>query len=134
METIKSNLEQKAADYANVYLGRIEGHTDHFETLKKLFLKGAEEAFNLVCSSKNIEEKADIVHKILQDNWYVVVSLDTPKQQGWYLGDVPDDETEAYKLYSGVLDIINRTYKAKFNRDLITLRNQDKNQYDESKS
>ncbi len=40
MDTIKSNLEQKAADYANVYLGRIEEHTDHFETLKSYFLKG----------------------------------------------------------------------------------------------
>ena len=126
METIKSNLEQKAADYANVYLGRIEEHTDHFETLKKLFLKGAEEAFSLVCSSQNIEEKSEVVHQILQDNWYVVVSLDPTKRQGWYLGDIPDNETEAYKLFSGVLDIINRTYKTKFNRDLIKLKNDSK--------
>lgn len=133
METIKSDLEQKAAECANVYLGRIEGHTDHFETLKKIFLKGAEEAFNLVCSSKNIEEKADVIHQILRDDWYVVVSLDPTNQCGWYLGDIPDDETEAYKLFSGVLDIINRTYKAKFNRDLIALR-KSKNQDGESKS
>ena len=126
MDTIKSNLEQKAADYANVYLGRIEEHTDHFETLKKLFLKGAEEAFSLVCSSQNIEEKSEVVHQILQDNWYVVVSLDPTKRQGWYLGDIPDNETEAYKLFSGVLDIINRTYKTKFNRDLIKLKNDSK--------
>ncbi|WP_304731507.1 hypothetical protein, partial [Paramuribaculum intestinale] len=117
---------QKAADYANVYLGRIEEHTDHFETLKKLFLKGAEEAFSLVCSSQNIEEKSEVVHQILQDNWYVVVSLDPTKRQGWYLGDIPDNETEAYKLFSGVLDIINRTYKTKFNRDLIKLKNDSK--------
>ncbi|WP_286338765.1 hypothetical protein [Bacteroides caecimuris] len=126
MDTIKSNLEQKAADYANVYLGRIEEHNDHFETLKKLFLKGAEEAFSLVCSSQNIEEKSEVVHQILQDNWYVVVSLDPTKRQGWYLGDIPDNETEAYKLFSGVLDIINRTYKTKFNRDLIKLKNDSK--------
>ena len=126
MDTIKSNLEQKAADYANVYLGRIEEHTDHFETLKKLFLKGVEEAFSLVCSSQNIEEKSEVVHQILQDNWYVVVSLDPTKRQGWYLGDIPDNETEAYKLFSGVLDIINRTYKTKFNRDLIRLKNDSK--------
>lgn len=126
MDTIKSNLEQKAADYANVYLGRIEEHTDHFETLKKLFLKGAEEAFSLVCSSQNIEEKSEVVHQILQDNWYVVVSLDPTKRQGWYLGDIPDNETEAYKLFSGFLDIINRTYKTKFNRDLIKLKNDSK--------
>ena len=126
MDTIKSNLEQKAADYANVYLGRIEEHTDHFETLNKLFLKGAEEAFSLVCSSQNIEEKSEVVHQILQDNWYVVVSLDPTKRQGWYLGDIPDNETEAYKLFSGVLDIINRTYKTKFNRDLIKLKNDSK--------
>lgn len=126
MDTIKSNLEQKAADYANVYLGRIEEHTDHFETLKKLFLKGAEEAFSLVCSSQNIEEKSEVVHQILQDNWYVVVSLDPTKRQGWYLGDIPDNETEAYKLFSGVLDIINRKYKTKFNRDLIKLKNDSK--------
>ena len=126
MDTIKSNLEQRAADYANVYLGRIEEHTDHFETLKKLFLKGAEEAFSLVCSSQNIEEKSEVVHQILQDNWYVVVSLDPTKRQGWYLGDIPDNETEAYKLFSGVLDIINRTYKTKFNRDLIKLKNDSK--------
>lgn len=126
MDTIKSNLEQKAADYANVYLGRIEERTDHFETLKKLFLKGAEEAFSLVCSSQNIEEKSEVVHQILQDNWYVVVSLDPTKRQGWYLGDIPDNETEAYKLFSGVLDIINRTYKTKFNRDLIKLKNDSK--------
>ena len=126
MDTIKSNLEQKAADYANVYLGRIEEHSDHFETLKKLFLKGAEEAFSLVCSSQNIEEKSEVVHQILQDNWYVVVSLDPTKRQGWYLGDIPDNETEAYKLFSGVLDIINRTYKTKFNRDLIKLKNDSK--------
>lgn len=126
MDTIKSNLEQKAADYANVYLGRIEEHTDHFETLKKLFLKGAEEAFSLVCSSQNIEEKSEVVHQILQDNWYVMVSLDPTKRQGWYLGDIPDNETEAYKLFSGVLDIINRTYKTKFNRDLIKLKNDSK--------
>lgn len=126
MDTIKSNLEQKAADYANVYLGRIEEHTDHFETLKKLFLKGAEEAFSLVCSSQNIEEKSEVVHQILQDNWYVVVSLDPTKRQGWYLGYIPDNETEAYKLFSGVLDIINRTYKTKFNRDLIKLKNDSK--------
>ncbi len=126
MDTIKSNLEQKAADYANVYLGRIEEHTDHFETLKKLFLKGVEEAFSLVCSSQNIEEKSEVVHQILQDNWYVVVSLDPTKRQGWYLGDIPDNETEAYKLFSGVLDIINRTYKTKFNRDLIKLKNDSK--------
>lgn len=126
MDTIKSNLEQKAADYANVYLDRIEEHTDHFETLKKLFLKGAEEAFSLVCSSQNIEEKSEVVHQILQDNWYVVVSLDPTKRQGWYLGDIPDNETEAYKLFSGVLDIINRTYKTKFNRDLIKLKNDSK--------
>ena len=113
MDTIKSNLEQKAAEDANVYLGRIEEHTDHFVTLKKLFLKGAEEAFSLVCSSQNIEEKSEVVHQILQDNWYVVVSLDPTKRQGWYLGDIPDNETEAYKLFSGVLDIINRTYKVK---------------------
>lgn len=126
MDTIKSNLEQKAADYTNVYLGRIEEHTDHFETLKKLFLKGVEEAFSLVCSSQNIEEKSEVVHQILQDNWYVVVSLDPTKRQGWYLGDIPDNETEAYKLFSGVLDIINRTYKTKFNRDLIKLKNDSK--------
>lgn len=126
MDTIKSNLEHKAADYANVYLGRIEEHTDHFETLKKLFLKGVEEAFSLVCSSQNIEEKSEVVHQILQDNWYVVVSLDPTKRQGWYLGDIPDNETEAYKLFSGVLDIINRTYKTKFNRDLIKLKNDSK--------
>ena len=126
MDTIKSNLEQKAADYANVYLGRIEEHTDHFETLKKLFLKGAEEAFSLVCSSQNIEEKSEVVHQILQDNWYVVVSLDPTKRQGWYLGDIPDNETEAYKLFSGVLDIINSLYKTKFNRDLIKLKNDSK--------
>jgi len=72
------------------------------------------------------EEKSEVVHQILRDNWYVVVSLDPTKQQGWYLGDIPDDETEAYKLFSGVFDIINRTYKAKFNRDLITLKNNSK--------
>ncbi len=39
------------------------------------------------------------------------------------MGDIPDDEAEAYKLFSGVLDVMNRTYKAKFNRALITLKN-----------
>lgn len=28
----------------HLYLGRIEGHTAHFETLRKVFLKGAEAA------------------------------------------------------------------------------------------
>ncbi len=71
-----------------------------------------------------MEEKLKAVHQILQDNWYVVVCLDPSQQRGWYMGDIPDDETEAYKLFSGVLDIINRTYKAKFNKDLITSINQ----------
>ncbi len=75
-----------------------------------------------------MEEKLKAVHQILRGNWYVAVTLDPPKQQGWYLGDIPDDEAEAYKLFSGVLDIINRTYKAKFNKDLITSRNQNDNQ------
>lgn len=37
-------IEQLATDCANHYLGRIEGHTDHFETLRKVFLKGYEQA------------------------------------------------------------------------------------------
>lgn len=123
METIKSELEQMATKYANLYLGRIEGYTDHFETLKKLFLKSAEETFNLIYSSKTIEEKSKIVNQILQDNWHVVVGLDPTNKTDWYLGDIPDDEAEAYMLFCGVFEIINRTYKAKFNRDLITFKN-----------
>lgn len=37
-------LEELATDCVNHYLGRIEGYTDHFETLRKVFLKGAEAA------------------------------------------------------------------------------------------
>ncbi len=70
-----------------------------------------------------MEEKLKAVHQILQDDWYVVVCLDPTQQRGWYMGDIPDDEAEAYKLFSGVLDVMNRTYKAKFNRALITLKN-----------
>lgn len=35
-------IEQHASDCANLYLGRVESHTDHFETLRTVFLKGAE--------------------------------------------------------------------------------------------
>lgn len=81
-----------------------------------------------------MEEKLKAVHQILQDDWYVVVCLDPSQQRGWYMGDIPDDEAEAYRLFCGVFEMINRTYKAKFNKDLITPRSLNKNQYDESKS
>lgn len=32
-------IEELATDCANHYLGRIEGHTDHFETLRKFSSK-----------------------------------------------------------------------------------------------
>lgn len=74
-----------------------------------------------------MEEKLKAVHQILQGDWYAVICLDPTQQRGWYMGFIPDDEAEAYRLFCGVCDMINRTYKEKFNRDLITFNNNSSN-------
>lgn len=66
-----------------------------------------------------MKEKFEAVHKILQDDWYVTVVLDVDKNQGYYMGDIPEDEETARRFFYGVLDVINRTYKSKFHKDLI---------------
>ncbi len=74
-----------------------------------------------------MEEKLKAVHQILQDDWYVVVCLDPTQQRGWYMGDIPDDDAEAYRLCCGVCDMIKRAYNEKFSRDLITFNNNSSN-------
>lgn len=69
-----------------------------------------------------MEEKFKAVDKILQDDWYVTVVLDVDKHQGYYLGDIPEDEETAQRFFYGVLEVLNRTYKSKFNKDLIKLK------------
>lgn len=69
-----------------------------------------------------MNEKFEAIRQIFQEEWYMTVVLDVDKKQGYYMGDIPEDEETAHQFFGAVLDVLNRTYKSKFNKDLINIK------------